>query len=87
MMALKWRRTPRDSSRDRHLAATVQFVLLKHPDLRVVDPAVESKAAVLLLRGRVPTVRQKHLAGAVAASVRGVAGVFNQLRVVKARQP
>jgi len=80
MVVTRWLK-PRSSSRDRHLAATVRVLLLKHPNLGVVEPSVESKAGVVLLRGQVPTLRQKLLATMAAASVRGVAGVFNELEV------
>ena len=85
-MVLTRLRRPRRSSRDRHIAATVRLALLKHPGVRVTESTVECKSGVVLLRGRVPTVRQKQLAAGVAASVRGVAGVFNELKVSKIRQ-
>jgi osmotically-inducible protein OsmY len=39
------------------------------------------KAGVVLLQGRVGTLNQKGLASIVTASVHGVRGVFNLLRV------
>jgi osmotically-inducible protein OsmY len=66
---------------DRHLAATIKVRLDTHRDIEITTSSVEVRAGVALLRGRVRTERHKRLAAGVAASVRGVRGVFNELRV------
>ncbi|HUW10844.1 MAG TPA: BON domain-containing protein [Anaerolineae bacterium] len=75
------RRGPRWRSRDRHLAATVKVRLESRDEMDICDLTVMVKAGVVLLQGRVPTAGQKGLATGAAASVRGVRGVFNELRV------
>jgi osmotically-inducible protein OsmY len=71
---------PRRSKRC--LAARIKAHLLTQEELDIRGLVVEVKAGVVLLRGLVPTRHQKALAGGMAAGVRGVVGVFNQLAVV-----
>ena len=78
-------RSSRPRASDRHLAATIKVQLETHEDVKISEPYVRVKAGVVLLQGRVPTVNQKGLATSVAASVRGVRGVFNELRVGDSR--
>lgn len=66
----------------RCLAARVKAHLLTQEELDIRALVVEVKAGVVLLRGLVPTCHQKVLAGCMAAGVRGVVGVFNELAVV-----
>ena len=72
---------PLSRQRNRCLAARVKVRLLTHEELEITAPVVRVKAGVVLLRGRVSTRRQKLLAADVAARVRGVVGVFNELTV------
>ena len=74
--------TPQSRQLDRYSAARVKAYLLTHRELEITAPVVQVKSGVVLLRGRVPTHHQKLLAADIAARVRGVVGVFNELVVV-----
>lgn len=75
-------RMPQSRQRERCLAAKVKAHLLTRDELDIHALVVRVKAGVVLLRGLVPSRRQKVLAGAIARRVHGVVGVFNQLAVV-----
>jgi len=68
--------------RESCLVARVKGHLVRHEELDIRALVVQVRAGVVLLRGLIPTPHQKALAGAMARSVHGVAGVFNELTVV-----
>lgn len=78
--------TPESQARLRGMAlsAHVRAALRAHAETRDVDVSIESVAAQVTLSGIVFTAGERTAAEQVAASVAGVAGVDNQLRVMAA---
>lgn len=75
----------RETLRGMALSARVRAALRGQPDTRSVDVTIESLAGRVTLKGIVLEERDRVLAEQVTASVPGVVGVDNQLRVMAPR--